>query len=127
MNAVRAAVLVASLALFMAFTTVPAQAEPQDGPCKEDAERLCKGVPPGGERVWSCLREHQAQLSDACKDHVRQGRSEGRERYQACKADVQNFCGGSNLGGGRLRQCLKEHEASLSAACKAELSEGGRK
>ena len=37
-------------------------------PCKEDAEKLCKGVEPGEGRIVRCLKQHEAELSAACKE-----------------------------------------------------------
>jgi hypothetical protein len=38
----------------------------------------------------------------------------------ACAADVTKFCGRVEASGGRISQCLRDNEASLSAACKEE-------
>lgn len=35
----------------------------------------------------------------------------------ACKEDLKKFCADVKSGGGRLVQCLKEHEKDLSPAC----------
>lgn len=37
-----------------------------------------------------------------------------------CRADAEKFCKDIKPGDGRLIACLKEHEAELSAECKAE-------
>jgi hypothetical protein len=34
--------------------------------CKTDLELLCKGLRPGGQRIISCLKERQTELSPAC-------------------------------------------------------------
>jgi hypothetical protein len=34
--------------------------------CKGDAEKFCKGVAAGKGRIISCLKSHEAELSDAC-------------------------------------------------------------
>jgi hypothetical protein len=35
--------------------------------CASDAARLCSGVPSGGGRIIACLKQHQSELSDACR------------------------------------------------------------
>ena len=34
--------------------------------CKGDAEKFCKGIAAGKGRIISCLKSHDAELSDAC-------------------------------------------------------------
>ena len=41
-----------------------------------------------------------------------------------CAADVQKFCASVQPGGRRIIDCLKSHEADLSAACKAREAKG---
>ena len=40
-----------------------------------------------------------------------------------CKTDLQALCAGVQPGGGRIRDCMKEHRAELSAACKIALAD----
>jgi hypothetical protein len=37
------------------------------GACGDDMKALCGSVQPGGGRIRDCMREHRAQLSNACK------------------------------------------------------------
>ncbi|MFL5309943.1 MAG: cysteine rich repeat-containing protein [Myxococcales bacterium] len=89
-------------------------------PCKEDAARLCQGVEPGEGRILQCLKQHEADLSPACK----QKRDSFRERMQeiraACEEDARKFCAGVQPGGGRIASCLQQHESDLSEACRNE-------
>jgi len=34
--------------------------------CKGDAEKFCKGIAAGKGRIVSCLKSHEAELSEAC-------------------------------------------------------------
>jgi len=57
-----------------------------------------------------------------------QSKYSGRERKiqdftQACKDDMKRLCNGAKPGGGRVLQCLKQHEAELSPPCKEKLAQ----
>jgi hypothetical protein len=41
----------------------------------------------------------------------------------ACQADLQKLCAGVQPGGGRIKQCLKEHKDQVSTGCKSALVE----
>ena len=41
----------------------------------------------------------------------------------ACKSDLQSLCAGVQPGGGRIRDCMKEHRAQLSADCKMAIAD----
>lgn len=38
--------------------------------CRADVARLCKNTQPGNGRVLACLREQQAELSEACRTQL---------------------------------------------------------
>jgi Cysteine rich repeat len=40
----------------------------------------------------------------------------------ACRSDAQSLCASVAPGGGRVAQCLQQHEAKLSPTCKAQLA-----
>jgi hypothetical protein len=46
----------------------------KDNPCKADVARLCPNVEPGGGRIIRCLKDHEADLSDACKAAFQRGK-----------------------------------------------------
>jgi hypothetical protein len=54
-------------------------------------------------------------LSQASAQNAQNARNEAK---QACKADYSRLCAGTMPGGGRIRKCLGDNYASLSAACK---------
>ena len=38
--------------------------------CKDDANKLCKGTKPGEGRITQCLKQHEGDLSAACKEKM---------------------------------------------------------
>ncbi|MBI4515460.1 MAG: hypothetical protein HY699_06565 [Deltaproteobacteria bacterium] len=122
-------VLLVSLLMAPLLLASPASAV-RGGPCAEDAEKFCKGLERGGGRVIGCLKEHLADLSAACKEHLEKAKgragkaAKGRlaEHRKACQSDIDKLCKDVKLGGGRVLKCLKEHESELSAACKETFS-----
>jgi hypothetical protein len=93
-------------------------------PCADDAKKFCKDVVPGGGRLAGCLREHANELSPACKERIAEVKKRAREFHQACEDDVMRLCKGVVPGGGRILQCLKDHENELSPECKAKMMKG---
>ncbi len=96
------------------------------GPCAEDAAKYCKDVQPGQGRMAQCLKEHENELSAACKEHIAQMKQRGRGGAEACQDDVLKFCKDVQPGRGGIYRCLKEHENELSPACREKLPEGRR-
>jgi hypothetical protein len=41
----------------------------------------------------------------------------------ACMSDVKALCGSVQPGGGRIRDCMKEHRTELSTSCKAAIAD----
>jgi hypothetical protein len=41
----------------------------------------------------------------------------------ACLRDIKTICAGVQPGGGRIRNCIREHRAELSQECKAAIAE----
>ncbi len=44
-------------------------------------------------------------------------------RQGPCQSDIKAFCGSVQPGGGRIRDCMREHRAQLSTACKVSIAE----
>ena len=38
--------------------------------CASDVQKLCAGIPSGGGRIIACLKQHQAEVSDGCKQAI---------------------------------------------------------
>lgn len=87
--------------------------------CAPDVKKFCAAIEKGGGRIVKCLKDHQADLSDACKAQLTAVQAHQGE-HKACAADAQKLCGEVQPGEGRIAKCLKQHEADLSAACKQE-------
>src|SRR5579859_2825046 len=56
------------------LASVPALAQSSGGgtgpilkACRADIKTLCRGVQSGGGRIIACIREHQAEASEACQ------------------------------------------------------------
>ena len=49
------------------WAQVKERAEAAYEACKPDVEKFCSDVKPGEGRVMVCLRQHESELSDACK------------------------------------------------------------
>ncbi len=45
----------------------------------------------------------------------------------ACNADIEKFCKDVQPGQGRIVNCMQQHEAELSAACRDQIAEAREK
>lgn len=108
-----------------ATTAVLAQQEHR-GPCAEDVAKFCKDVQPGGGNIAKCMKEHENELSPACKEHFLKMQGSMGKAREACADDVAKFCKDVKPGGGGIAKCLKEHENELSPACKERVAQRGQ-
>lgn len=93
---------------------------PGRGACRADAASLCPNVTRGDHHaMFQCLESHQDKLSEGCKSELADIKAREEANKEACKPDVEKFCSGVAPGGGRIMECLKQHESELSDACKA--------
>jgi len=100
--------------------SLPVSAEKGKGPCAADAAKFCKDVKPGEGRVAACLKEHEAELSQACKDRkALAGEKRGKR--------------GERAGRGGANGCMREYGKGYSSGFKSGfkmrsgLGQGGRK
>jgi len=74
-----------------------------------------------------CLREHEKDLSPACRDHLAARHEQMRARaeavFAACKSDVSEHCPDQKPGEGGLIRCLRDHQADLTPECRDALPE----
>jgi hypothetical protein len=113
-------------ALAVALSAAPAQAQRGQGPCREDIQKFCAGVQPGGGRFRVCLQQHAADLTPTCQQHLQQMKARVAAWRQACESDVQKLCSGATPGRGGIVRCLREHQNDLSPACKDQLAQRPR-
>lgn len=90
-------------------------------PCQADVQKYCAQVKPGQGRMARCLKSHQADLSNACRTHLKTMFDHMLEARQACQADAEKLCGDIRGGHGRIVACLRRHEQELSDSCKDEM------
>ncbi|MBI4404401.1 MAG: hypothetical protein HY537_09585 [Deltaproteobacteria bacterium] len=104
--------------LICIFSTITSL-EAADGPCSEDAKRLCQGIAVGGGRILQCLKEKRQQLNPACRAHLTQWEARTKELREVCQGDRNAHC--KDVPPGGIMQCLRENDAKLSPGCKNEI------
>jgi len=82
-GALLTAVLFAALYLLGTYylnwlTPEPSDAEMLRSACGQDAQKLCAVVRPGQQRVFYCLVNRQADVSDACRAFLETARAKSR-------------------------------------------------
>lgn len=107
--------------LFCLSLTAVATAGEGGKPCADDAARLCKDVQPGQGRMVKCLKEHKDELSPDCRANITKMKEQAKDMKEACEEDARKLCKDTRPGGGRIMQCLKQHEGELSPACKEKM------
>ena len=116
----------AAMALGCFFTLLAALhslAVAQGRVCADDVAKFCQGVKRGQGQLMQCLKEHESELSSPCQARVQTMEARIQEMTDACQSDMQQFCTGVSPSGGRIAQCLQQHESELSSTCKAELAQ----
>ena len=101
----------------------------EEGACREDVKKLCGDVKPGGGAIGDCLKSHEADLSQGCKDNIAEGKKKFEEKkkevMEACQADLKQFCANVTPGEGREFACLRAYEDKISAGCKEKMPKRG--
>ena len=108
------------LGLLLACFTVASSsrvAATPDPPCVADIKQFCADVPVGGGRIQACLKEHEAQISEACRTQVDALNKEAAMFDASCRWDVGRFCSELTPGHGLIWGCLEKNKAALSPAC----------
>ena len=114
--------LVAPLAVALSMTPA-ARAQRGTGPCRQDVQKFCPDAKPGGGALRDCLKQHAAELSPACQEHLKQVKGKMEAWRQACQDDVQKFCADVQPGGGNILKCLHQHHDELSKSCQDQMAQ----
>jgi hypothetical protein len=112
--------LLATAALLIA---ADAGAEQKGGTCKNDIERLCPGVKPGGNRLMQCLTKNQSRLSPSCAATIREVQESAAKEFEPCQDDRQKFCKGVSADGGGLARCMESNSERLTPACRQKIAD----
>ena len=86
--------------------------------CAADMEKLCPGI--AGPDQHKCLMSNLSKASQECGTAVANARSAAREFQQACRADIQQYCG-TQPPGPQRRQCINANAAQFSQPCQSAL------
>lgn len=97
----------------------------REGPCSNDLKSYCARVQPGDARVADCLAQNFRSIQPACRGLITAARNKFDAMAAACKGDAEKLCKGVPYREGRVLSCLKNREASLSAACAVEFKRIG--
>jgi hypothetical protein len=103
--------------------------------CTADEQQFCPDAKTATERT-QCLKDHEADLSQGCKDLRARAVNAGAKQQakmatmkEVCKSDAETLCKNVKPGRGSsaLTQCLQSHEADPSMACKDTLPKSKKK
>src|SRR5262249_33965566 len=100
--------------------------------CTADEQQFCPDAKTAKERT-QCLKDHEADLSQGCKDLRAKAVNAGTKKQaktatmkEVCKSDAEMLCKDVKVGRA-MTQCLQSHEADLSMACKDALPKSKKK
>ena len=100
--------------------------------CEQEIKNYCSQVTPGEGRVLACFYAHEDKLSVQCINALYDGMA-ALERFVStvsyvagqCSEDIDNICGKTVPGEGRIAQCLLDNEADLTETCSAAITDVG--
>lgn len=103
--------------IWLAVTVLAlAPAARAEDPCAQEVTRLCpRGR--GDLQLVGCLRQHESELSQACKGDLDDVLAKARSISADCEGDVYRLCKEVEPGEGRVAECLKNNESHLSQSC----------
>ena len=98
--------------------------------CKKELVDYCSTVTPGRGRIAACLFAHSDKLSEQCGVVFEVGLVQlemilTTVSYvvEQCYSDLDKYCEGVVIGGGRIQRCLSENRDKLEQKCQTAFSE----
>ena len=98
--------------------------------CKKELVSYCSTVTPGRGRIAACLFAHNDKLSEQCDGALEVGMvqlsiilSTVSYVVEQCYSDLDEYCEGVVIGGGRIQQCLSQNRDKLEQSCQTAFSE----
>lgn len=98
--------------------------------CATEIESFCSQVSPGEGRLLACFYAHEDKLSGQCQYALYTASAQLDQAVSAlnyvateCQDDLMAHCANVQIGEGRVIECLKSNNDSLSAACATAVSE----
>ena len=98
--------------------------------CKKEVADFCSTVTPGRGRIAACLFAHNDKLSEQCEVAFEVGLvqltmvlSTISYVLEQCGDDIDQYCEGVVIGGGRIQQCLSENRDKLEQTCQTAFSD----
>jgi hypothetical protein len=116
------ALSLAPLALVLCLPPGPARAERGEHACRDDIQKFCADVQPGGRRYLECLQKHAADLSPVCLERVKRKQAAIDRLKQICQPDMQKLCADVPPGEGSMFSCLRQHRDQVSQDCKDQIA-----
>jgi len=101
----------------------PAGSADVDGPCTEDAARLCGDAGPTRVGTMRCLKARVEDLSEGCRALLAEPQQRRDDANEACGDDAVRLCPGVQPGRNKMgmQSCLRANADSLSEACRNAL------
>ena len=100
--------------------------------CDEDIKQHCDGLGDNTDKVFMCLAAYEEHLSSQCKQgileaalSIKMGAAALDYSISACEADADKYCLDVQPGEGRILNCIKANESSVSKECITALKETG--
>ena len=123
MNVLRLLFFSGAVAVGVVGLMLPDAVRAQEVPCTEEIRTFCADVQPGGGRILQCLKTNEAKLSPACTGRVNDLQGTVSGPLGACRDDWAALCYHPRASTGRqeMIQCLKAHQAQVSAGCQKAL------